>query len=44
MSFISGDLLRRGHNHNNVPIRQVFAYLENFEDFTELETPMASIK
>lgn len=39
MTFLEADLLRRGHNQNNVPARQVFAYMDKFEDLSKMENP-----
>lgn len=41
MRVIEGDLLRRGINQNTIPVRQVFAYLDNYEDFVKVENPFA---
>jgi len=41
MTYIEGDLLRRGLNQNEVPVRQVFAYMDNYKKYTELENAFA---
>lgn len=39
MSYMEGDLLRRGINQNTIPARQVFAYMDNYEDYAQMENP-----
>jgi hypothetical protein len=37
--MIEGDLLRRGINQNEIPVRQVFAYMDKYDDFMQMENP-----
>lgn len=37
--MIRGDLMRRGMNMHEVPMRQLFDYIENWEEFAQVENP-----